>query len=437
MTLHVLDSTHPDTVARIRGEIPLEKTLFLVASKSGTTLEPNCFMSYFRDLVPNAARFAAITDPGTALEKLAREQGFGHVFCANPEIGGRYSALSHFGMVPATMGGVGARAILEHAETARQAAMPTLAHDRSGPLWLGLAVGELARRGHDKLTFVCDEPLGSFGLWVEQLVAESTGKQGTGIVPVAAEPLGEPGAYGDDRVFVRIRNAADPDKDADERLAALATADQPVLTMSFSEPEEVGGLFFTWEFAIATAGHVLAINPFDQPNVQEAKDLTNEVIEAYVRDGGFQDDEELAVADAGPALADLLGNAGPGGYFAVLAYVPESAEADAALRDLRVAVRDARRCATTAGYGPRYLHSTGQLHKGGTPSGVFLLLSSDPVADAPIPGKDYGFGALVRAQAIGDLKALQAKERPALRVNVGSDPVAGLRELSDTIKEVL
>jgi transaldolase / glucose-6-phosphate isomerase len=445
LRLHVLDSTHPDTVAGLADRLPLAETLFVVASKSGTTLEPNCFYEYFRALVEDPSRFAAITDPGTPLDERAAEQGFRHTFRANPEIGGRYSALSDFGMVPAAVAGIDVSAVLEHAETARQATAPTLHCERSEPLWLGLALGELASRGRDKLTFVADEPLRSFGLWAEQLVAESTGKQGTGIVPIADEPLGEPAAYGEDRVFARIRNESAPDTDADARLEALSAAGHPVLTLRFSEPEEIGGLFFTWEFAIAVAGAVLGINAFDQPNVQEAKDLTKELIDAYIRDGGFPDEEPDAtdgglavygsgVASVRNAISGLLADVFPGRYFAVLAYVPESEGADAALRELRVAVRDARRCATTAGYGPRYLHSTGQLHKGGTPSGIFLQVTCDGREGIEVPDAGYDFGALIHAQAAGDLQALRGKRRPALRVHISGDPVEGLGELIEIVR---
>jgi transaldolase/glucose-6-phosphate isomerase len=445
LRLHVLDSTHPDTIAAITAQLPLESTLFAVASKSGTTLEPNCFYAHFRSLAPRGEQFVAITDPRTPLEQLADEQGFRSVFHANPDIGGRYSALSHFGIVPATASGIDSHAILEHAETARHATAPTLDSDASAPLWLGLAVGGLARRGRDKLTFVVDEPLGSFGLWAEQLVAESTGKNGTGIVPIAGEPLGDPEAYSDDRVFARVRNEGAPDSDSDTRLAALAEAGHPVITLRYSDPEEIGFLFFSWEFAIAIAGAVLEINPFDQPNVQEAKDLTKELIDAYVRDGGFPPDEPdatdgaLAVHGSGAdsvaaAVAALLDEAEPGRYLATLAYVPESDAADSALRDLRLAVRDARRCATTTGYGPRYLHSTGQLHKGGTPSGVFLQVTCDAGEQVEIPDAGYDFGALVRAQAAGDLQALRGKRRPALRVHISGDVADGLGQLVETVR---
>ena len=448
LRLHVLDSTHPDTVARIGAEAPAETSLFIVASKSGTTLEPNCFYRHFRDRVSDPGRFAAITDPGTPLEELGRAEGFREVFRANPEIGGRYSALSDFGMVPATAAGIDTREVLERAEVAVQTTMPTLRCSRSGPLWLGLALGELARRGRDKLTFVVDEPLSSFGLWAEQLVAESTGKHGTGIVPIAGEPLGEASAYGEDRVFAHLRNAAAPGADADRRLAAVADAGHPVIEIPFEEPVDLGALFFTWEFAVAVAGAVLGINPFDQPNVQQAKDLTNEVIDSYVRDGGFPPDEpsaadgplsayETDTATVVEALRELLSQAGPGSYFATLAYVPESPGADAALAALRSSVRDARRCATTAGYGPRYLHSTGQLHKGGTPSGVFLQVTSDARERVEIPETGYDFGALVRAQAIGDLRALQQNGLPALRVHVSGDPAEGLRALAQAVAAAL
>ena len=444
LRLHVLDSTHPDTVARVGSEAPADTSLFIVASKSGTTLEPTCFYRYFRGQIADPDRFVAITDPGTPLEDLGRSEGFRHVFRANPEIGGRYSALSDFGMVPATAAGIDTREVLERAEVAVHTTMPTLPCSRSGPLWLGLAIGELARRGRDKLTFVVDEPLSSFGLWAEQLVAESTGKHGTGIVPISGEPLGQASAYGEDRVFAHLRNGSAPDGDADRGLAELADAGHPVIEVPFEDPVDLGALFFTWEFAVAVAGAVLGINPFDQPNVQQAKDLTSEVIDSYVREGGFPPEEPAATdgplsvfetdsGTVGDALAALLSDAGPGRYFATLAYVPESPGADAALVALRTAVRDARRCATTTGYGPRYLHSTGQLHKGGTPSGIFLQVTSEAGARVEVPEAGYDFGALVRAQAIGDLRALRQNGLPALRVHITGDPADGLRALTDAV----
>ncbi len=449
LELHVLDSTHPDAVAGLAAALPLERTLFVVSSKSGGTLEPKSFTAYFQARVSDPRQFVAITDPATALADLAAREGWRRTFHGDPEIGGRYSALSAFGLVPAALLGVDLRALLERALAGAAAAAPELPVEESPPLWLGLALGSLARAGRDKLTFVIDDPLASLGLWLEQLVAESTGKRGTGIVPIADEPLGDPGAYGPDRVFVHLRSSIAPDAAADARLEALGAAGHPVLTVPFGEPTDVAGAFFGWEFAIAVAGAVLGINPFDQPNVQEAKDLTVQTIDAYVRDGGFAPEEPDAVAgqlavygapgavDVRAALATLLGAAAPPAYVPILAYVPPSAGADSALAALRAALRDARRCATTAGYGPRYLHSTGQLHKGGPQTGRFLEITSDGAAGVEVPGTGYDFAALVTAQATGDLQALRGRGLPALRVHVAGDVVAGLRQLADAVADAV
>ncbi len=410
LELHVLDSTHPDAVAGLADRLPLETTLFVVSSKSGGTLELKSFLAYFLERAGDPTHFVAITDPGTALEREAGERGFRAVFAGSPEIGGRYSALSAFGILPAALMGIDVRALLERAEVAVHATQPSLAGEQNAALWLGCTLGGLARRGRDKLTWIVDEPLASFGLWVEQLVAESTGKQGTGIVPVAGEPLAAPEAYGDDRVFVHLRNADEPDAGAEEKLSALAGAGHPVLTLAFADALDLGAQFFLWEFAVAVAGAVLAINPFDQPNVQGAKDLTAETIAAYVRDGSFPEEDD------GPPLEELLRDVKPGAYVAIMAYLPPSEENDRALERLRVEIRDRHQVATTVGYGPRFLHSTGQLHKGGPPSGVFVqLVDPHPREGLEVPGAGYDFAALVRAQAIGDGQALRSRRLPFTR----------------------
>jgi len=413
LELHVLDSTHPDAVAGLAERLPLEKTLFIVSSKSGGTLEPKSFLAYFLDRVGDASHFVAITDPGTSLEEEAAEKGFRAVFAGSPEIGGRYSALSAFGIVPAALMGVDVRALLERAEVAVHATQPSLPCEQNAALWLGCTLGELARRGRDKLTWIVDEPLASFGLWAEQLVAESTGKEGRGIVPVAGEPLGAPEVYGKDRVFVHLRHAEAPDEDAEARLIALAGAGHPVLTVAFADALDLGGQFFLWEFAVAVAGAVLGINAFDQPNVQEAKDLTVQTIEAYARDGSFPEEDD------GPPLGELLRDAKPGAYVALMAYLAPSEENDRALERARVAIRERHGVATTVGYGPRFLHSTGQLHKGGPPEGIFVqVLDPHPREGVEVPGAGYDFAALVRAQAIGDGQALRSRGLPFTRTSL-------------------
>ena len=447
LELRVLDSTHPDVVTAVADELPLAQTLFIVSSKSGGTLETRSFYAYFRDKIDDGAHFIAITDPDTSLAVLAAKEGFRRTFQADPEIGGRYSALSPFGMVPAALIGVDLESLLSKAEAVEKESTSATPETNPG-LWLGAAVGELARRGRNKLTFVVSEPFDSFGLWVEQLVAESTGKNGTGIIPVADEPLGAPDVYSEDRVFAYLRNTSAPDRELDERLDALAGAGHPVITVDFSEPSDLGAQFFLWELAVAVSGVVLQINAFDQPNVQEAKDLAAETIESYLSKGRWSEEEPDVVqgqievfgapgaSSLDEALDALVGKAGPGRYFAIMAYVPPSAGADAALTSIRNSVRDARKSATTVGYGPRFLHSTGQLHKGGPGEGVFLQIESAGGEGVEIPHAPYGFDALLHAQALGDLEALRSRDLPVLRVHLGGDPVGGLETIAQEIARI-
>jgi transaldolase/glucose-6-phosphate isomerase len=446
LDLRVLDTTHPDAVGALAAELPLDRTLFVVSTKSGGTLETASLRGFFADRAGDAKRLVAVTDPGTTLAELAQAEGWLRTFLADPEIGGRYSALSVFGMLPGALLGADVRALAERADAAARAAAPPAGGAEADPgVWLGLALGELALAGRDKLTFAVSAPLESVALWLEQLVAESTGKQGRGIVPVAGEPVGEPRDYSHDRVFVRIRaeDAAEPELDA--RFDALAAAGHPVISMGFDDPLDLGRLFFGWELAVAVAGAVLGVNPFDQPDVQAAKDLTaarlaapgdEAATEAAVVDGPLAVTGAQADTAQG-ALGVLLDGLESPGYLAVLAYVPPADAADAALGRLRVAVRDARRVATTAGYGPRYLHSTGQLHKGGPPTGRFLQVISHPGDDLPVPGADYGFARLIRAQADGDRDALSERGLPVVRVELSGDPVAGLERLADLVEDAL
>ncbi len=446
LELRVLDSTHPDVVTAM-GDLPLAQTLFIVSSKSGGTLETRSFYAYFRDKVDDGAHFIAITDPDTSLADLAAKDGFRRTFLADPEIGGRYSALSPFGMVPAALIGVDLAGLLGKAEAAENES--TSARPDANPgLWLGAAIGELALRGRDKLTFVVSEPVDSFGLWAEQLVAESTGKKGTGIIPVADEPLGGPDVYGEDRVFAYLRNRSAVNGELDERLDALADAGHPLITVEFSEPSDLGAQFFLWEFAVAVSGAVLQINAFDQPNVQEAKDLAAETIETYLSEGRWPEEdpdvvqrqiEVFGAPDASSldeALRARVDKAEPGRYFGIMAYVPPSSGADAALMSMRNSVRDARKSATTVGYGPRFLHSTGQLHKGGPGEGVFLQIESAGGEEVEIPHAGYGFDALLHAQAVGDLEALRARDLPVLRVHLSGDPVDGLATIAQAVARI-
>jgi transaldolase/glucose-6-phosphate isomerase len=427
--LRVLDSTDAGAIRAVQADVDLEHTLFLVSTKSGGTIETLSLFEHFWSLRPEGSAFVAITDPGSSLEELARERGFRRTFLNDPDIGGRYSALSYFGLVPAALMGADIKALLDGAQVAEQASVSFDSSSANSGLWLGLTIGELALRGRDKLTFVVSDPLRSFGLWAEQLVAESTGKQGKGVLPVADEPLGEPQAYGEDRTFVHLRDDEAPDEEADERVRALARAGHPVITLTAHGPTDLGRIFFFAEFATAVAGWVLGINPFDQPNVQEAKDATTRVLE---EGGGEPPDADEA------ALRALVDGLGPPHYLALLGWVQPSEAFDAAVAELRAAVRDATRATTTFGYGPRYLHSTGQFHKGGPKVGRFLQVIHDTEPDIDIPGRPFSFNTLKHAQATGDLEALRAHGLPAERVTLhGDDPAAALRSLSASIREML
>jgi glucose-6-phosphate isomerase len=378
----------------------------------------------------NGSQFVAVTDPGSGLVDIAKERGFRRVFENDPNIGGRYSVLSYFGLVPAAVMGVDVEALLHSSQEAEQNCNSFDCTASNSGLWMGLAMGELSLQGRDKLTFIVSEPVSSFGIWVEQLIAESTGKEGKGILPVADEPVGEPEVYGDDRVFAYLRNADEPDEALDAKVEALRKAGQAVITTSTrGGATDLGRLFFFAEFATAISGWVLGINAFDQPNVQEAKDNTAKVLEAA---------EPPQVDDAGDdELRALLGDAGPPNYVAIMAYVQPSEAFDEAVTELRAAIRDATKATTTFGYGPRFLHSTGQLHKGGPPTGLFLQIVHDGEEDVEIPDADFTFKELKNAQATGDILTLRDHGLPAERVRLEGDPVEGLKALTTKIKEVL
>lgn len=425
--LAVLDSTHPQAVTRVGAAIDPASTLFLVSSKSGTTLETLSFFRYFWQQVEAVsadagANFVAITDPGSSLAELAAERGFRRTFLANPDVGGRYSALSVFGLVPAALIGVDLGRLLASAAAMAAASGPAVPEADNPGLALGATLGELAAAGRNKLTLVVSQSLRAFPAWWEQLVAESTGKDGAGILPVADEPLGPPSVYGPDRVFLYA--ALNADRDDDQRLAldALEAAGHPVIRIRLEEKEDLGREMLRAELAVAAAGAVLRIHPFDQPDVEGAKRLAR----AAMAGGGEAEVEEVA---PGPVVREFLSGAASNGYLAVHAYLAPAPEVDAALERIRLAVRERSHIATTVGYGPRFLHSTGQLHKGGPAGGVFLQLVDRPEADVPVPETDFTFGQLIRAQSIGDLGALQAAGRQVLRVQLGGDRSAGLAEL--------
>jgi glucose-6-phosphate isomerase len=398
LELIVLDTTHPATIDRLAGELEFDRTLFIVASKSGGTTETLSHFAFFWDRTPNGAQFVAITDAGTPLERLAREHGFRSVFLNPADIGGRYSALSYFGLVPAALIGAPLHEVLDSAEQMRTASDRMLPAAQIPGATLGAMMGESARAGRDKLTLFLPQEIASFGSWVEQLIAESTGKENVGLVPVVGEPIGPPDVYGRDRVFVAIGEH--------EGLDELEQIGHPVARLRYDGREQIGGEFFRWEMATAIAGHVLGINPFDQPNVQEAKDTTKAILgSGSLEDPGFDD------------LGVLLKQVNEGDYVAILAYLDRTSETEDAIERVRLPIRDRYRVATTTGFGPRFLHSTGQLHKGGPNSGVFIQVAdAGRSVDLPIPGQPFTFGTLIDAQALGDLRSLRGRGRRVARV---------------------
>jgi transaldolase / glucose-6-phosphate isomerase len=436
--LTVLDSTHPAAVRGVEAAIDLPHALFLVSSKSGTTTEMLSFFYYFWQRAgeknPNRGRqFVAITDPGTPLERLAKERGFRRVFQATPDVGGRYSALTFFGLVPAALLGLDLGRLLDRAwEMAEACAFCVPAAENPG-LQLGALLGEAALAGRDKVTFLASAPAAALPTWLEQLIAESTGKSGKGIVPVADEPPGAPAAYGNDRVFVHF--ALGSDGEAEKLLGALESAGHPVVRIRLAETADIAQEFFRWEIAVPAAGALLGIHPFNQPDVQLAKELAREAMKAGGASGKASAEAAPVSAsrpdDLGKAFAAWLGGARPGDYIGLQAYLPPSAETTAALENLRLALRDRMRLATTFGYGPRFLHSTGQLHKGGANNGLFLQLVDDASPDLAVPETDYSFGALIRAQALGDYQALRQRNRRVLRVQVSPDVRAALARLEE------
>ena len=452
LELRVLDSTHPDAVRGFRSWASEQRTLFLVSSKSGSTTEPNAFQAAMGEIAP-ALDFIAITDPDTSLAELARAQEFRGIVTAPPDVGGRYSALTVFGLVPAALHGVDLAGLLDRARRMADACRTPDAPANPG-LRLGALLGEAALAGRDKLTLLTGEHLAAFGDWAEQLVAESTGKAGKGIVPIVGEPLREPDAYADDRVFVRVRLAGEDEPELDALADTLESLGHPVERLELADPLDLGAEFLRWEVATAAAGIALGIDPFDQPNVQESKDATTELLAAYRTRGALPEPMPLVsepgvAVTADPAslgdvpvnvdgaLAQLLGLARPGiDYVAILAYLPKDSPIEARLQAIRAGIGAATGAATTLGFGPRFLHSTGQLHKGGPDTGVFLQITADPSKDLPIPGWPETFGTLITAQALGDLASLQGRGRRAMRLHV-ADAEAGLARLDAMVGATL
>ncbi len=476
LALRVLDSTDPAYVAATLDDLDPLRTLVLIASKSGTTTEPNAFLAatWARadaalEAVPHhvydnpGATFAAITDPGKSVNAIAHTDDFREVFLNPPDIGGRYSALTYVGLVPASLIGIDLDALLASAAAMLGACREPDPGANPG-LSLGLAIGTLAKAGRDKLTFLTDDEIGGFGAWAEQLIAESTGKHGIGIVPIDEEPLGAVDAYGTDRAFVRISLAGASGAAAAARDAlvdALEGAGHPVIRIELTDPIDLGAEFIRWEVAVAIAGAVFGIDPFDQPNVEEAKALTRRLLES----GGSDRDRRASdAADAAPPIASgdgltlhgdaalrLTAGAGdvtgeltrhlarrrPTAYLCLQAFIAPTPARDAAFARIRALLRDRTGRATTAGYGPRFLHSTGQLHKGGAPIGWFIQLTSDHPVDREIPGWPYTFGKLIDAQAAGDFAAIESHDLPILRVHLGADPDAGLATLERALSAAL
>lgn len=436
MAFHMLDSTDPASVAAVDAGIDLPRTLFLLASKSGGTIEPNSMAAHFRHRLeqaglPWARQFVAITDEGTALHRRATEEGFREIFVNPADIGGRYSAMSFFGLVPAALMGLDVAAVVDWARAMLYVCGPDRPAGTNPALLLGLAMGIGAARGRDKLTLVGEARLDAFGLWAEQLVAESTGKSGRGVVPVAGEPLGPGAEYGTDRLFVHL-GLGQGDRAGVEQVRTLAADGHPFIQIDLPEAEALGGEFVRWELATAVAGAVLGVNPFDEPNVQQAKDATRRLLDAYASSGSLpipaksgtlagMDVSLTAAARTALGTTDpsrFLSLVGQGDYVGILAYLGPAPELTAPLLSLRTAIRASTQAATTFGYGPRYLHSTGQLHKGGANNGVFLIVSVAPAADLDVPGAGMSFGTLELAQARGDFASLDAADRRALYLHL-------------------
>jgi glucose-6-phosphate isomerase len=456
LPLTVLDSTDPATILKVSRALPLKDTLFIIASKSGTTAEPLAFAEYFYQKLKKikgeraGENFCVITDPDTPLVQMARERGYRKTFLNFADIGGRYSALSYFGLLPATMLGVDVSELLDRALRMRHACDSCAATGENPGLMLGAALGELARNyKRNKVTFLMPKAISPLGLWLEQLLAESTGKEGTGILPVAGEPMGESADYGDDRIFVYIRMKNSTDKILERSVTYLRETGQPLITITLDDVLDLGQEFFRWEIATATAGAILGINAFNQPNVQESKDNTNRLL-ALVRTQGklpeekpslVKDPLKLYFKETGhtvPAtLKQFLVQSRPGDYLALMAYIPENPANQRALQEIRSMLQDGLHIPTTLGYGPRFLHSTGQFHKGGPNTGLFLQLTAEDAKDVPIPGAPYTFGVFKRAQALGDLEALEKHGRRVGHIDLGKEINRGLAALKISLESAL
>jgi glucose-6-phosphate isomerase len=461
--LHVLDSTDPAQIKFVESQVDLARTLCIVASKSGSTLEPNIFKQYFYDRVQQVVgkkkageRFIAITDPGSKMQQVAERDYFRKIFFGLPSIGGRYSALSNFGMVPAAVMGLDVHKFLQRTKQMVDACGPEVPADQNPGAVLGAILGTLGSLGRNKVTMITSPGLHDLGAWLEQLIAESTGKQGKGLIPVDREALGAPVVYGNDRVFVHLRLANEPDIPQAQKLDALRKAGHPVVEIELADVYDLGQEFFRWEIATAVAGSILKINPFNQPDVEASKIVTRQLTEAYEKSGAlppespileeggiklFADDANAAnltkLADGERTLKGLLrahlNQLGQGDYLALLAYIEMNGVHEDLLQTMRHAARDRKHVATCLGFGPRFLHSTGQAYKGGPNSGVFLQITCDDANDLPVPEQKYTFGIVKAAQARGDFQVLADRKRRALRVHLPTDVDAGLKKLKEAV----
>jgi transaldolase / glucose-6-phosphate isomerase len=465
--LHVLDSTDPAQVKSFENRIDLSKTLFIVSSKSGSTLEPNIFKQYFFERAKEVAgpgkagsQFIAITDPGSKMEQVARSDHFRHIFHGLASIGGRYSALSDFGVIPASAMGLDVAKFLDRTEDMVQACASSVPVEENPGAVLGVVLGAAHSLGRDKVTIITSPGISDLGAWLEQLLAESTGKDGKGIIPVDREQVGEPEVYGKDRLFVYLRLETAPDAAQDAKVTALENSGQPVVRISLGDTYDLGQEFFRWEIATAVAGSIIGINPFNQPDVEASKIATRNLTSEYEKTGALPAEKPLIERDGiklftdtknAEALAKAAGNdqslvgflrahlnrVQTGDYFALLAYLQMNGANEDKLQAIRHMLRDSKRVATCLGFGPRFLHSTGQAYKGGPDSGVFLQITCDDAVDLPIPGQRYTFGIVKAAQARGDFQVLAERNRRALRVHLGENVQKGLVTLQSAIKQVL
>lgn len=451
LKLHVLDTTDPGAIAAASAKIVLKKTLFLVASKSGGTIEVMSLFKHFWGRLEKTgvktpgAQFVAITDPGTSLEKLARDRAFRKTFLSRADVGGRFSALTFFGLVPAALIGVSVEKLLDRA--ARQANACREKGEANPGLSLGAWLGAAMEAGRDKMTIVTSKKLAGFGVWVEQLVAESTGKQGTGVVPIDGETLGAPTDHGADRVFVHLKLAGSADRPLEKKLDALVSAGHPVLTLPLATPLDLAQEFFRWEFATAVVGQILGINPFDEPNVSESKANTTRILQRFESAGALPEPAPTLTesgvrvwaptgkpASLSAALNDFLARRQPGDYVALMAYLTPTPVLHRALQTIRARIARATGLATTLGYGPRFLHSTGQLHKGGAGNGLFIQITGLDAKDLDVPGAAYGFSILKRAQALGDFEALGNHKLRAIRFDLSKNAAKDLARLAAIVK---